>query len=146
MLVIRLHYNSKSSINHAPMKKVLPCPCGSNTDFKLCCGPILSAEQWPTSAEQLMRSRYTAFCMLDENYLLASWHSTTRPASLGLDQQEPVKWVDLRVLNHTSDDDKASVEFVARYKINGKAHKLHEKSRFIKQQGRWFYVDGDNIA
>ncbi len=93
-----------------------------------------------------MRSRYSAFCLLDENYLIASWHHSTRPSSLGLSQKEGIKWVDLQVLNWKSEGDQAQVEFIARYKVNGKAHKIHENSRFIKEQGRWFYVDGDNIA
>lgn len=93
-----------------------------------------------------MRSRYSAFACNDESYLLESWHPDTRPESLGLFDKEPVKWVGLKVLNHISEGSKATVEFIARYKINGKAQKIHELSRFVKEQGRWFYVDGDNIA
>jgi len=141
---MHLHYNSRPSINHASMKKDL-CPCGSLLKFNTCCGQYL-AGAWPESAEQLMRSRYTAFCKLDEDYLMASWHRSTRPASLGLSQKDRIKWIDLRVLSHATEGKQARIEFIARYKVNGKAHKLHENSRFVKEQGRWFYVDGDNIA
>lgn len=125
------------------MKK--SCPCESGQSYTDCCG-LYHAGSLPETAEQLMRSRYSAFVRNEEAYLLASWHSDTRPKALGLSDQEPVKWVGLKVLNHTSEGDKATVEFIARYRVNGKAEKIHELSRFIKEQGRWFYVDGDNIA
>ncbi len=93
-----------------------------------------------------MRSRYSAFVRNDEAYLLASWHPDTRPTVLNLSEENPVKWIGLKVISHTNEDEKATVEFIARFKINGKAEKIHELSRFVKEQGRWFYVDGDNIA
>ena len=127
------------------MKNPNVCPCGSNQSYTDCCGRY-HAGLLPQTAEQLMRSRYSAFALNNETYLLASWHSDTRPISLGLSDQEPVKWVELKVLSHTEEGNKATVEFIARYKINGKAQKIHELSRFIKEQGRWFYLDGDNIA
>jgi len=127
------------------MKNPVTCPCGSTTNYNACCGQFLSGSL-PETAEQLMRSRYTAFNMLEEKYLLGTWHAATRPKSLGLGQQEQPQWFDLRVINHSTEGDQAIVEFIARYKINGKAHKVHEISRFVKEQSRWFYVDGDNIG
>ena len=90
-----------------------------------------------------MRSRYTAFTHNNEVYLLQSWHQSTRPKALNLGDEKNIKWVDLKVLRHVPGDMSALVEFIARYKINGKAGKIHELSRFTKEGGRWFYVDGD---
>ena len=91
-----------------------------------------------------MRSRYTAYTLLKEDYLLATWHPSTRPPSLGLVQETPTKWLGLEVKRHEQQDaDHAIVEFVARYKVNGRAQRLHEVSRFRREAGQWFYVDGD---
>jgi SEC-C motif-containing protein len=91
-----------------------------------------------------MRSRYTAYTLLREDYLLQTWHPSTRPATLGLAQEEATKWLGLEVKRHEQQDaTRASVEFVARYKVNGRAHRLHEASNFVREEGRWFYVDGE---
>lgn len=90
-----------------------------------------------------MRSRYSAYVALRDDYLLATWHPTTRPATLGLANDAPTKWLGLDVRRHEPQDaDHAIVEFVARYKVNGRAHRLHETSRFVREDGRWLYVDG----
>ncbi|MEW6165699.1 MAG: YchJ family metal-binding protein [Pseudomonadota bacterium] len=116
------------------------CPCGSGRGFADCCGPYLAGTAAPT-AEALMRSRYTAYVRMDEAYLLATWHAGTRPARLDL---EPTRWIGLTVRRHEMQDaDHAVVEFVARYKVGGRAHLLHETSRFVRADGRWFYVDGE---
>jgi SEC-C motif-containing protein len=120
------------------------CPCGSNKKFSDCCARYLEGNEPAPTAEALMRSRYTAYTLLREDYLLATWHSSTRPASLGLAEDVPTKWLGLEVKRHEQQDaDHAIVEFVARYKVNGRAHRLHEVSRFVREGGRWFYVDGD---
>lgn len=120
------------------------CPCGSGQPLAACCGPCLAGEAVAPSAEALMRSRYTAYALLDEPYLLATWHPATRPAALQLDAEPRPRWLGLAVKRHeTWDADHAIVEFVARYKVNGRAFKLHETSRFVREDGRWFYVDGD---
>lgn len=91
-----------------------------------------------------MRSRYTAYTRRDTPYLLATWHSATRPARLGLDEQPVPKWISLQIVRHTTQDaDNTSVEFIARYKLNGRAFRLHETSRFAFLGGRWLYVDGE---
>jgi len=92
-----------------------------------------------------MRSRYTAYVLLDENYLLQTWHASTRPAQLSLAQEPAAQWLGLRILRTRGGgemDSEGEVEFQARYKINGRALRLHENSRFIKQAGRWFYLAG----
>ena len=91
-----------------------------------------------------MRSRYTAYVLRREDYLTATWHGSTRPARLALD--EPVKWAGLEIVRKEAggtDDDRGLVEFIARYKVQGRAQRLHETSRFIREEGRWFYVDGE---
>ena len=90
-----------------------------------------------------MRSRYSAFALWLPAYLLATWHSSTRPAAL--DPPPPgLRWLGLEVRRHVVQDaDHAVVEFVARSKQAGRAERLHETSRFVREQGRWFYVDGD---
>lgn len=89
-----------------------------------------------------MRSRYSAFVLKLEAYLLATWHHTTRPAALEL-AADNSKWLGLEVRKHTLESaDRATVEFVARYKTGGRAHRLHEISRFVREEGRWYYVDG----
>lgn len=90
-----------------------------------------------------MRSRYSAFVLDVRPYLLASWHASTRPAEL--DPPEPgLRWLGLTVKHSAMQDaDHGTVEFVARSKLGGRAHRLHEVSRFVRENGEWFYVDGD---
>lgn len=93
-----------------------------------------------------MRSRYSAYVLGDEAYLLATWHPSTRPASLDLAAQSPAPtWLGLSVLRHEeTPPDRAIVAFVARMRIGGgRAHRMQEVSRFVREDGRWFYVDGD---
>lgn len=123
------------------------CPCGSGKAYAVCCGRFIDQGALPETAEQLMRSRYTAFSLVNEPYLLASWHASTRPSSLDLDQDEPTKWLGLRIDRVEAGgvaDERGVVCFVARWRVGGgKAQRLEECSRFVKEEGRWFYVDGD---
>lgn len=123
-----------------------PCPCGSAQKLTRCCGPLLSGERAADTAEQLMRSRYTAYVRRDNAYLEQTWHPDTRPAQLTLDQEPVPRWTRLKILRTTAGlagDRAGTVEFEARYKLNGRACRLHEVSRFVRQDGRWFYLDGD---
>jgi SEC-C motif domain protein len=89
-----------------------------------------------------MRSRYSAFVLGDVPYLLATWHSSQRPAELTL--EAGAKWLGLEFKQHRLIDmDSAEVEFVARFRVGGKAVRQQERSRFVREDGRWFYVDGD---
>ncbi|MEJ1958535.1 MAG: YchJ family metal-binding protein [Nitrosomonadales bacterium] len=120
------------------------CPCGSKKEYADCCGRYLDKGENALSAEILMRSRYTAYTLLREDYVLATWHPSTRPVALKLAEDGATKWLGLEVKRHEQlQADSARVEFVARYKVNGRAHQLHEVSHFTREQGRWFYVDGD---
>lgn len=119
------------------------CPCGSTKLYSTCCARYLEGNEPAPTSEALMRSRYTAYTLQCEDYLLATWHSSTRPSALGLAEDTQTKWLGLEVKSQQQDVDHAIVEFVARYKVNGRAHRLHETSRFVCEDGRWFYVDGD---
>jgi SEC-C motif-containing protein len=91
-----------------------------------------------------MRSRYTAYVLDRADYLLETWYPATRPASLRLIEAPRPKWLRLEVKRHAlQDETHATVEFVARYKVGGRAHRMHEISRFVREDGRWHYVDGD---
>ncbi len=126
------------------------CPCGGQHQkkplaFGHCCGRWLDTDTPAPDAESLMRSRYCAFCLECAPYLLRTWHASHRPASI---EFEPgVKWLGLEVRSHTVlDATHAEVEFVARQKpLNGPAVRLHERSRFILEDGHWLYVDGDAL-
>jgi SEC-C motif domain protein len=90
-----------------------------------------------------MRSRYSAYVLGLPDYLLATWHPSTRPAALEADPPG-LKWLGLEVRRHEQPDDAhAVVEFVARNKLAGRAQRLHETSRFVREGGRWYYVDGE---
>ena len=120
------------------------CPCGSSKKYAECCRRYIDGNETPATAEALMRSRYTAYTLLREDYLLATWHDSTRPEKLGLAEEASSKWLGLEIKRHEQiDDTHAVVEFVARYKVDGRAHRLHEASRFVREDGRWFYVDGE---
>ena len=90
----------------------------------------------------LMRSRYSAYVQCRTDYLLQTWHASTRPPSLAIDDPAP-RWLGLTIRDAlAADDDHASVEFVARYRIGGRVNRLHEHSRFVREAGRWYYIDG----
>jgi SEC-C motif-containing protein len=91
-----------------------------------------------------MRSRYSAYVLGLSDYLLATWHPGTRPSQLDFSDAGATRWLGLEVRQHRqSDDDHATVEFVARYRVGGgPAVRLHEISRFVRENGRWFYLDG----
>ena len=89
-----------------------------------------------------MRSRYSAFVRGDVPYLLATWHTSQRPAQLKL--EDGAKWLGLEIKQHRlTGEDSAEVEFVARFRVGGKAIRQHERRRFVREDGCWFYVDGD---
>ncbi|BFI94894.1 MAG: YchJ family protein [Rhodanobacter sp.] len=123
-----------------------PCPCGNPAGYASCCGPLHEAAAAAAGPAQLMRSRYSAYVLKREDYLLATWHAETRPASLRLAAQQPApSWLGLDVRGEQLvDADHATVEFVARYRLGGgRAQRQHELSRFVREAGRWYYVDGE---
>ena len=125
------------------MPDTLPCPCGSPRRYGDCCGRWHAGTmhlQAP-DAQSLMRSRYSAYVLARADYLRATWHASTRPPVIAFDPG--LRWLGLQVRAHRiNDEDHATVEFVARSKLGGRAHRLHELSRFVRESGRWYYVDG----
>ena len=132
---------------------MLLCPCGRLASpekplaFEQCCGRFINdfAETPAPDAESLIRSRYSAFVLQRADYLLATWHSSQRPATIEFDPS--VKWLGLEVRQHRIlDATHAEVEFVARQKSPGSpALRLHERSRFLYEGGRWYYLLGDQL-
>lgn len=123
------------------------CPCGSGDAYASCCGGYIDGAQPAPTAEKLMRSRYTAFARGEEEYLLATWHPDKRPSRVRLDDEQ--KWIGLSIKSTEAGserDEAGLVEFVARFKVAGKGHRLHEISRFEKIDGRWYYLDGQHLT
>jgi len=139
-----------------------PCPCGGPS-YAACCGPYLAGAAIPATAELLMRSRYSAYTLRDEAYLRATWHTSTVPVDTIVDPDEKHQWLGLEVKSALrlrqrkanlpeqqagpGQPEQDTVEFVARFKVGGRAHRLHEVSRFVREPDalgalRWFYVDG----
>ena len=133
----------------------LACPCRAREAQALryadCCGRwhagLARGEHAPTP-EALMRSRYSAYALAQGRgvapkgmleYLLHTWHPSTVPGDMELG---PLQWTGLDILHHEASDDAGVVEFVAHHKVNGRAGKLHEMSRFVRENGAWLYVDG----
>ena len=142
-------------MSRTPAVPSAACPCGrlqgsggkaKPLAYADCCGRFI--DHWDAQpapdAECLMRSRYTAFVCERADYLLATWHPSHRPASLDFDAA--AQWLGLEVRGHwVKDVDHAEVEFVARHRLGGRAVRLHERSRFVREGGRWYYVDGDML-
>lgn len=125
-----------------PVKPAPDCPCGHASTYRECCGRYHAGEVAPC-AESLMRSRYSAYVLGLDDYLLRTWASTTRPAVLDLMSSPQPQWLGLKVLYHEESGDSSVVEFIARCKINGRAQRIQERSRFTRLAGCWYYIDGD---
>lgn len=128
------------------------CGCGSGQLAVNCCWPVILGQKIAKTAQQLMRSRYTAYRFLRVDYLLESWHSETRPQEIQM--AEGLEWTGLEILQRSSVEQAnhqsqrphyARVEFIASYIDKGVAGKMHEISRFVCEQGHWFYVDGQQV-
>jgi len=122
-----------------------PCPCDEQRRYADCCEPLHQGRVPAERADALMRSRYSAYALGLADYLLATWHSRTRPPALDLSPPQP-HWLGLKLLGSdtAADGQTATVEFVARYRIGGaSAQRMHERSRFEREDGAWRYVDGD---
>jgi SEC-C motif domain protein len=122
-----------------------PCPCGSTRSYPECCGLYHAGVPAP-DAQSLMRSRYCAYVLCNEQYLLETWHPNTRPAAIPLSKDQ--KWLGLTVIAASpTGEHAAEVEFIARSRVsNAAALRLHERSRFVREDGRWLYVDGDFVS
>jgi SEC-C motif domain protein len=119
------------------------CPCrkkSETTAYADCCQPCHLGVRPAVTATALMRSRYAAFALRDAAYIQATWHASTRPTQFEFTAGQ--EWQSLQVRAAATDGDNATVEFVARSRIGGTTHALAEVSRFVREGGRWFYVDG----
>ena len=128
------------------MTPIAHCHCGRPGSYGDCCRLIVSGELNADTAETLMRARYSAYVERDAAYLRDSWHRETRPSRVSFHSEQ--RWLGLKIKSTGQggfDDVRGTVEFVARYKIQGKGHRLHELSRFEKIDGKWYYLDGDHL-
>ena len=129
-------------MNKASLGARAACPCGSGQTYADCCGlwhAQFDQGEFAPTPEALMRSRYSAYVLGLIDYLLATWHPSTSPGELEL---SPVKWLGLEVRHAQASGAAGVVEFVARYRDGGRAVRLHEISRFVREDGRWTYIDG----
>ena len=124
------------------------CPCGSKKKIQYCCQKYIVGKAKPQTAEQLMRSRYTAFCLGEIDYLVETLHPDKRQANDRKELAKTIKqttWLNLIIVNTAQgkkSDRTGTVEFVAAFQIS-EPKQLHECSRFQKIENKWFYVDGD---
>ena len=141
---------SKTSNSQASFEDRYRCPCGSGDVVADCCGPIVRGQRMAATAEGLMRSRYTAFAVQDVEHALRTWHPDRRPdrADLAASLGEGMRWLRLEVRERTGGgpfDDEGTVEFVAIARTDQGRRVLHERSRFVREDGTWYYVEGEII-
>jgi SEC-C motif domain protein len=128
--------SSTPSVNPA-----VPCPCGLGLSYGDCCGRLHRGESAAATAEQLMRSRFSAFALHEGPYLLRSWHPDTRPRDLRFDGT--LRWTRLEILDSSGGglfDSAGAVAFRAHYLDGGKPGSMQENSRFVRHDGAWVYV------
>lgn len=120
------------------------CPCGTNKVYSACCEPVVTQRKLAKTPEQLMRSRFSAYFCNHAEWIARSWLNNMEPESVAFD--DDLKWLDLNIIDAPkADSDEGYVEFEARYLKKGKVKAIHEKSRFIKQNNQWLYVDGEYL-
>jgi SEC-C motif domain protein len=120
------------------------CPCQSGKKYVACCGRFITQQALPENAEQLMRSRYSAYVLKQHDYLLASWQSAQRPAKLVLD--DSIRWLGLTIIDAPpAEGAHAIVEFEARMLCAATVEAMHERSHFVLEQGRWLYSNGEML-
>lgn len=137
-----LPHNGRMSRRPA-LQTTSPCPCGLPAAYGDCCGRLHSGKAAAATAEALMRSRFSAFAVRDEPYLLRSWHPDTRPGKVDFDSG--MRWVGLDILEATEGSafhSTGTVTFRARNSQDGAKGELVERSRFVRHEGAWVYVDG----
>ncbi|MFH8570450.1 YchJ family protein [Streptomyces sp. NPDC017993] len=134
--------SKKKTRRSAAVTPASPCPCGRAETYRECCAPFHRGSAAAPTAERLMRSRYSAFAVGDAGYLLRTWHPSTRPE--GLDFEPAQRWTGLDILGTTGGSAfhaEGTVEFRAHYSLHGDTGSQHENSRFVREDGRWVYVD-----
>ncbi|MDO7868824.1 YchJ family protein [Nocardioides jiangxiensis] len=120
------------------------CPCGTGSNYGVCCGRLISGAAQARTAEELMRSRYSAYALGELDHVFRTWHPRTRPDDVS--PAPGVEFIGLTILDIVAggpDDDLGVVEFIARMRTPEGADEMHERSRFSRRAGRWMYVDGN---
>lgn len=124
------------------------CPCGSEKQYNNCCLPLINLQTYAASPEALMRSRFSAYAKLNYQYVLNTYAKEAR-SKLTIAQlksgNESTKWLKLEVLSAFSDNNEGEVEFIAYYQIHKDFYCMHERSRFILEEGQWRYLNGDML-
>jgi SEC-C motif-containing protein len=121
------------------------CPCNSGKSYKECCESFLSGGQIPQTPEALMRSRYTAYFQGNMDYVA---NTMKGPAAVGFNKEDAgqwstqIKWHGLKVIKSKQDNNQGTVEFIARYALNGNIDIIYEISEFSLENGKWYYIDG----
>jgi SEC-C motif domain protein len=123
------------------------CPCGSDKVYPDCCKKFHSGSEIPATAEILMRSRYAAYVKKLKQYLLDTWHSSTRPKAeeLELNEESGFRWLSLKITgaeDGQEEDLKGTVSFTAKFKYGAQTGQMQELSSFVKEDQRWYYLDG----
>lgn len=128
-----------------------PCPCGSGLNYAQCCQALHLGKAVAGTAEQLMRSRYSAFAVGDADYLMKTLHPKSRQQDTLASLQQSISrqhWLQLNIVDTAAggkNDTTGVVEFVAGYESDGQQAYLHERSRFAKMDGLWYYLDGEQL-
>lgn len=127
------------------------CPCGSQNSVETCCLPVIQEKKQPSTAEELLRARYTAFTRGDVDFILASHHSSTRDSVKREEIEEWSKqseWLGLKIVqveDGKAEDESGTIVFGAQYKSEGKTHEHWEKSTFEKDKGIWKFLDAQGV-
>jgi len=135
-----------ATISDMTTESTAHCPCGNKKTYQQCCEPYISGKEQAPTAEILMRSRYVAYTLNDNDYLLKTWHSKTRPDEHPTNDK--LQWRGLDIISTDAggeNDDQGIVEFRAKCRVNGESAGLDESSEFVKEDGKWYYVDGGGI-
>ncbi|WP_185962560.1 YchJ family protein [Thalassomonas sp. M1454] len=143
-----------SSKQTTKTNSIQSCPCGSKQEFKNCCQPFINKTAIPQTPEQLMRSRYSAYAVKDAEYILATY-ALSKQVDNALNEikewAQQTKWLALKILTPSSKKLEKNgqydhVEFIADYLVADEVWQMHERSRFIQEEGQWSYLDGDIIS
>ena len=128
----------------------MECPCGTTLSYEECCKPIIEGERLAKTPEELMRSRYSAYAKRAVDWIAASHDPESRDevdADATREWADTTEWLKLEILDTKAggeEDDAGEVEFIARFRDKtSREHNHHERSRFVKREGRWYYKDGD---
>ena len=128
-----------------PLTSLNHCPCGNLRNYADCCGRFHAGEP-ADDARKLLRSRYSAYVLRLDDYLLETWHESTRPPALDLLETDVLQWLGLEIRSQQASPEHARIEFIVRYRVGGPGwpvERQHEVSRFVRESGKWCYVSAE---